>query len=57
MCNSVGNYEYNRIVIDAKFHCWSSDSDGDGGQYPVGILELDDGCIQVVHATLIKFVD
>jgi hypothetical protein len=46
-----------RVVIDAKFHCWSSNSDGEGGQYPVGILELEDGCVKIVHAELIKFVD
>jgi hypothetical protein len=56
-CNSAGNYEYNRVVIDAQFHCWSSNSDGEGGQYPVGILELEDGCVKIVRAELIKFVD
>jgi hypothetical protein len=54
--DSTNSYDWHKIDINAKFHCWSNDSNGEGGQCPVGILELENGSVEIVHAELIKFV-
>lgn len=53
--------KYERVLdFTGLFHCFSTDYDefNDGpAMYPVAIVELSDGSIEVVNAGLIRFID
>ena len=44
---------------EATFHCWNTDfeyEDGGPGNYPVAIIERDNGDVELVYAPCIRFI-
>lgn len=44
-------------VVEADFHQWAQDNDGDGNITPVALIEHDDGRMDSVYVGHVQFVD
>jgi len=48
--------KHEAIIYKGHFHCWSKETDKDGVESPVAIVETDDGECNVEYAGHVEFI-